>query len=147
MEFMTLVFVGVFSFSSIGYLVAVPSQLAKVQNSHIQSNVPSQSDTVLQRDLTSYFQDSNKEVIKVEYELLRKVPTQVGVGTPKYYMWVKLYGQKGLLEEGAATVAAVEKREFTVLNYLTIADLKKSSERTNQVFPLTVGDKIRSRLK
>ncbi len=62
-------------------------------------------------------------------------------------MWVKLYGEKGLIEEGAATVAAVEKMQFIVLNYLTIADLKKSPEKINQVFPLPVGDKIRSRLK
>ena len=75
------------------------------------------------------------------------MPTQVSVGTPKYYIWVKLYGQKGLIEEGAVKVAAVEKTQFTVLNYSTIADLKKSPEKINQVFPLPVGDKIRSRIK
>lgn len=143
----TLVFVGLLSFSGLGYFVAVPLQLAKVQNSHIQGNVPPQFDEVLQRDLTSYFQGLNAEIIKVEYELLRKVPTQVGVGVPKYYMWVQLYGQKGLLNEGAVKVAAVEKTQFTILNHLTIADLKKSPERINQIFPLPVGDKIRSRLK
>ncbi|MCY7332990.1 MAG: hypothetical protein LH649_10100 [Pseudanabaena sp. CAN_BIN31] len=143
----TLVLVGLLSFSGLGYFVAVPLQLAKVQNSHIQRNVPSQFDEVLQRDLTSYFQGLNAEIIKVEYELLRNVPTQVSVGTPKYYIWVKLYGQKGLIEEGAVKVAAVEKMQFTVLNYSAIADLKKSPERINQVFPLPVGDKIRSHIK
>lgn len=143
----SLLFVGLLSFSGIGYFVAVPLQLAKIQNSHIQGNVPNQFDQVLQRDLISYFQDLNKEVIKVEYELLSKIPTQVGVGTPKYYMWVKLYGEKGLIEEGAVKVAAVEKTQFIVLNYLAIADLTKSSEKINQIFPLLVGDKIRSRLK
>ena len=142
----TLVFVGLLSFSGLGYFVAVPLQLAKVQNSHIQRNVPSQFDEILQRDLTSYFQGLNAEIIKVEYELLRNVLTQVGVGTPKYYIWVKLYGREGLLDEGAVKVAAVEKTQFTVLNYSAIADLKKSPERINQVFPLPVGDKIRSRL-
>jgi hypothetical protein len=143
----TLVLVGLLSFSGLGYFVAVPLQLAKVQNSHIQGNVPPQFNMFLQRDLTSYFQGLNAEIIKVEYELLRNVPTQVSVGTPKYYIWVKLYGREGLLDEGAVKVAAVEKTQFTVLNYSAIADLKKSPERINQVFPLPVGDKIRSRLK
>ncbi|WP_162615626.1 hypothetical protein [Pseudanabaena sp. ABRG5-3] len=131
--------------------------LAIVQGSHIKvnaPNVPEQFDKLLKRDLTSYLQDIYKEVVTVEYELLRAKPTQVGVALPKYYIWVKIYrqnrqisGQKVLIDEGAVKVAAVERTHFTVLNYLVIADLKKSPERINQVFPLPVGDKIRLRLK
>lgn len=121
--------------------------LAIAQGSQIQGNVPKHFDKLLKRDLTTYFQDLYKEVVTVEYELLRDIPTQVGVALPKYYIWVKIYAQKGLLDEGAVKVAAVEKTHFTVLNYLAIADLKKSPDRINQVFPLPVGNKIRSRLK
>lgn len=124
--------------------------LAEVHDSQIQGNVPSQFDKMLQRDLVKYFQDVNSEVKTVQYELLRPMPTQVGVGLPKYYLWVKLYGgngQKNLLDEGAVKVAAVEQTHFTVLNYFAIADLQKSPERINQVFPLPVANKIRSRIK
>ncbi|MBD2188254.1 hypothetical protein [Pseudanabaena mucicola] len=124
--------------------------LAEVHDSHIQGNVPSQFAKVLQRDLDKYFQDLNSDVKTVQYELLRPVPTQVGVGVPKYYLWVKLYGhhgQKNLLDEGAVKVAAVEQTHFTVLNYFAIADLQKYPETINQTFPLPVGEKIRKRIK
>ena len=52
-----------------------------------------------------------------------------------------------MIDQGAVKVAAIEKTHFTVLNYLAIADLKKSPERINQVFPVALGDKIRAKLK
>ncbi len=140
-----ILFIGLASFGYPPLQLLHP--LASVQSSQIQGNVPVQFHKILKRDLTTYFQDMYKEVITVEYELLRDVPTQVGVALPKYYIWVKIYGQKKLLDEGAVKVAAVERKLFTVSNYLAIADLKKSPERINQVFPLPVGDKIRTRLK
>lgn len=143
-----ILFIG---FASLGYpplrLLHPLYPLTISQNSHIQGNVPEQFDQLLKRDLITYFQDLSKQEVTVEYELLREIPTQVGVALPKYYIWVKIYSQKVLLDEGAVKVAAVEKTHFTVLNYLAIADLQKSPERINQVFPLSVGDKIRSRLK
>ena len=152
MEYGMILFIGIASFGYPPLKVLHP--LAIVQGSHIKvntPNVPEQFDKLLKRDRTSYLQDIYKENVTVEYELLRDIPTQVGVALPKYYIWVKTYGQisgqKTLLDEGAVKVAAVEQTHFTVLNYLAIADLKKSPERINQVFPLALGDKIRARLK
>jgi hypothetical protein len=140
-----ILFMGIASFGYPPLRLLHP--LAIAQGSQIQGNVPKQFDQLLKRDLIAYFQDLYKEAVTVEYELLREIPTQVGVALPKYYIWVKIYSQKVLLDEGAVKVAAVEKTHFTVLNYLAITALKKSPERINQVFPLPVGDKIRSRLK
>ncbi len=145
MTYSLIVFMGIASFGYPPLKLLHP--LAIVQGSHIQGNVPKQFHKLLKRDLTIYFRDIYKEVVTVEYELLRDIPTQVGVALPKYYIWVKIYSNKTLLDEGAVKVAAVEKTHFTVLNFLAIADLKKSPERINQVFPLPVGDNIRSRLK
>ncbi len=153
MTYIAILLIGIASFGYPPLKVLHP--LAIVQGSHIKvntPNVPEQFDKLLKRDLTSYLQDTYKEVVvTVEYELLRAKPTQVGVALPKYYIWVKIYrqtsGQKVLIDEGAVKVAAVEKTHFTVLTYLAIADLKKSPERINQVFPLALGDKIRARLK
>ena len=87
---------------SFGYSAEqVLNPLAGVRRSHIQGNVPVEFDQVLKRDLTTYFQELNKDVVTVQYELLRNTPSQVGVGSPKYYIWVKIYGQKGMIDEGA----------------------------------------------
>lgn len=133
---------------SFGYSAEqVLNPLAGVRRSHIQGNVPVEFDQVLKRDLTTYFQELNKDVLTVQYELLRNTPSQVGVGSPKYYIWVKIYGQKGMIDEGAVKVAAEAKKLFIVLTFEAIADLKKSPEQIDRIFPLSVGDKIRSRLK
>ncbi|PZO36957.1 MAG: hypothetical protein DCF19_19925 [Pseudanabaena frigida] len=145
MTFSIILFIGLASFGYPPLRLLHP--LDGVQNSQIQGNVPKQFHKILKRELTTYFQEMYKEAVTVEYELLRDVPTQVGVALPKYYIWVKIYSQKVLLDEGAVKVAAVERKLFTVSDYLAIADLKKSSEKINQVFPLALGDKIRARLK
>jgi len=152
MEYSMILLIGIASFGHAPLKLLHP--LAIVQGSHVKVNtpdVPQQFDKLLKRDLNNYFQDTYKETVTVEYELLRAKPTQVGVALPKYYIWVKIYRQisrqKALIDEGAVKVAAVEKTHFTVLNYLSIAELKKSPERINQIFPLPVGNKIRLRLK
>ncbi|OIP78123.1 MAG: hypothetical protein AUK48_02355 [Oscillatoriales cyanobacterium CG2_30_44_21] len=132
---------------SVGYpTTLLISPLASVQDSHIQGNTPSNFAQVLKRDLLKHFQAPDDGSITVEYEMLRDIATQSGVALPKYYIWVKMYGQEGIVAEGAVKVAAIAKKKFEVLDYLSIADLAKSPERINQVFPIPIGDKIRARL-
>ncbi len=72
-----------------GYLVSL---------SHVEANVPPQKefDEILARDLQAYFQDLKGKQVGVQYEFLRRGPTQVGVAYPKFYLWVKIYeGDRG----------------------------------------------------
>lgn len=118
-----------------------------IRESHINANVPDEKDfdVFLKRDLNEYFKDVGKSV-NVDYELLRKAPTQAGVAFPKFYVWVviKLEGQ--VVEEGAARVAAVEKKEFEVVNYLPRAEIEKDMLRLDKLFPTEVADKIREKV-
>lgn len=144
MTFSLILFMGVIS---IGYPVTIlVNPLASVQDSHIQGNTPKDFDQVLKRDLLRYFQALDDGSVTVEYEMLRDIATQSGVALPKYYVWVKIYGPEGIVAEGAVKVAAIEKKKFEVLNYLSITDLKESPDRINQIFPMPVGDKIRTKL-
>jgi hypothetical protein len=118
-----------------------------VRESQIRGNVPDDKDfdRFFKRDLEAYFKDSDKAVT-VEYELLRKAPTQVGVGSPKFYAWVKVYENSVFLEEGAVRVGAVEKKEFVVIQYLPRSEIEKGSERMYQLFPASVIDKIKEKI-
>ena len=89
--------------------------IAQKQSSHIEANVPEYSDfdRLLKRDLVAYFSDKFSEPTSVEYELLRKAPTQVGF--PKYYVWLRVRANGATRHEGAARVAAINGERFEVL--------------------------------
>ena len=120
-----------------------------ISTSHIKGNAP--QDAVfakyLQRDLITYFTKLTGKKLTVEYEFLRQGATQSGLSYPKYYLWVKLRHGKRILHEGAVRVAAIEQKQFEVTDYLSKADMKKSPLQIEGVFPPSVAEKIRQRLK
>jgi len=52
--------------------------------------------------------------VSIRYELLRRGPTQIGIGYPKYHLWVIIKNGESTLESGAAYLAAMDKKEFKV---------------------------------
>ncbi len=123
---------------------ASTAQIPGVRESHIDGNVPEKKDfdRFLRRDLTAYFQEGTKGRVRVEYELLRKEPTQSGVAFPKFYLWVKAFQGKKLLVEGAARVAAVEKKRFDVVNFREKAEIQKDPDAVAKVFPAALVPEI-----
>lgn len=116
---------------------AASAQIPGIRESHIDGNVPEKKDfdRFLKRDLTAFFQEGTKGRVRVEYELLRKEPTQSGVAFPKFYLWVKAFQGKKLLVEGAARVAAVEKKRFDVVNFREKAEIQKDPDAVANTFP------------
>jgi hypothetical protein len=120
-----------------------------IQSSHIESNVPDERDfdSFLKRDLAKYFADLKKKEVEVSYELLRKQPTQSGVAYPKFYLWVKVSGKEELIEEGAIRVAAIEKKEFQITDYLSKQQIKENPAITYETFPRILCEKIIEKAK
>ncbi|MEJ2609728.1 MAG: hypothetical protein P8179_06455 [Candidatus Thiodiazotropha sp.] len=110
--------------------------MAEIRRSHIEGNVPSQEDfdAFLKRDLKIYF-ESYGENISVKYRFLRDGPTQSGVSTPKYYVWVQVIEGGKAIQEGAARVSAVEKKKFDVLDFIAKSDVIKNPSCVEHVFP------------
>ena len=119
-----------------------------VDESHLRANVPDAKDfdNFLKRDLAAYFKGGREGTVAVEYELLRDGPTQTGVAYPKFYAWVKARKNGRLFAEGAARVAAVEKKRFEVTDFLSRADAARDPDRIYRIFPREVGDKIRRKV-
>jgi hypothetical protein len=126
---------------------ACQSPMEAVADSHVRANVPDEKefDRLLKRDLAAYFKERKGREVSVDYELLRKGPTQTGIAFPKFYAWVKVRdkGGDGLLEEGAVRLAAVEKKSFGVTDFLKRADAERDPESAYKIFPRPVADKIR----
>ena len=121
--------------------------LEQVAQSHVDANVPPETDfdRFMRRDLAAYFGATADKPIEVAYELLRDGPTQTGVAYPKYYVWVVASTGEGE-KRGAARVAAVERKEFQVTDFLSESDLRARPEAAYSVFPAPVCERIKARL-
>ena len=119
--------------------------MARLAQSHIQGNVPDKAhfEKFLARDLTAYFTNKTGKKVTVKYDFLRNGPTQSGVSFPKYYLWVRVFQNRKMLEAGAIRIAAVDRTQFDVTTYLTKAIMERSPEQIYQAFPRPVGDKIK----
>lgn len=122
--------------------------LSSVAQSHIEGNVPAPADfdRFLKRDLTAYFTKQSGKSVSVNYEYLRKGPTQSGVAFPKYYVWVRIYRNKLLSSEGAVRVAAINRTHFDITDYLSKAQIRKGAQPIEAVFPPPVCAEIRKHL-
>ena len=119
-----------------------------IADSHVRANVPEEKDfvTFLKRDLESYFNELKNKNVVVEYYLLRDGPTQSGTAFPKFYVWVMLEENGTILEDGAVRVAAIDKKRFEVLDYLSRPEINQDIDKVYQVFPRPVADKIKEKI-
>ena len=134
------------------FFMSVLSPDSSSQNIHdeyIQANVPDKKefDTFLKRDLVKYFSESSRITVEVRYELLRNEPTQTGVAYPKFYLWVTISNNGKTIEQGAVRVAAIERREFEITDYLKKEDIQRSPMTVYKIFPRGLCDKIFEKAK
>lgn len=115
----------------------------RFKKSHIEGNVPNQADfdIFLQRDLEAHFSSSGSN-ITLKYQLLRNDPTQSGISFPKYYVWVQVFEGANIVQEGAARVAAIEKKRFEVFDFIDKPSLKENPSSAALVFPAPLLAKI-----
>lgn len=123
------------------------AQIDSIAESQIRGNVPAEKDfnRFMKRDLAAWFKVGNKPV-RVEYELLRHKPTQVAVGSPKFYLWVRVYENGAFLEEDAVRVGAVERKFFVVINYFSRTEIERNPARLHKIMPQIVVEKINEKL-
>lgn len=136
---LAVVTIGIVGFVAIG--------LRGIPESYIEGNVPDKNvfDQYLSRDLTFYFSKQNSKDVKIQYSLLRDNPTQVGVGAPKFYLWVKIidFKNNSLLDQGAVVVGANNKESFTIMDFVSKKEININPEILNSVFPEDVVSNIK----
>ena len=142
MKTRTGIFLIVISIVLAGELHKVDSQ--DIQTSQIEANVPDEKvfDSILKRDLEKFFSNMSRGKTEVSYELLRKAPTQAGVAYPKFYLWVTAKKDGKVIHEGAIRVAAIERKEFEITDYLSKEDIRRSSGTLKKIFPQVLCEKI-----
>jgi hypothetical protein len=131
-----------------GGLPGAGEVMRDIQDSHIDANTPDSADfeAFLKRDLAAYFAKARKKTVSVDYEPLRRGPTQSGVGYPKFYLWVTIAGGKSPADRGAVRVAAIEKKRFEVTDFVSEEAVRTNPSAIYQVFPAPVCDKINAKM-
>lgn len=94
--------------------------------------VASDFEPLLARDVAAWLSEDGSVLHRVS--LLQDLPTQAGVGDPKYYVWIEGAEADGSDFFGAARVADDGER-FHVLQYFPCVELRQSSDRAVKVFP------------
>lgn len=124
--------------------------MEETRQSHIDANVPTASefDSIMKRDVAKGLAERLGHPVNVECTLLRKVPTQVGVAYPKYYVWViaRDVSSGQIVTEGAGRLAAVDRKEFHLTDFLSKTEIAAEPNSIEAVFPKQVCDEIRKRL-
>jgi hypothetical protein len=122
--------------------------MSDIARSHIDANVPSPEffDVYMKRDLSSYLCKSAASC-RIEYQLLRDGPTQTGISYPKFYVWAKCFIDNRLQTEGAVRVAAVNKKEFQITNFLSRSQISDSPQQVGEIFPAPLVPNILQRSK
>ncbi len=118
-----------------------------IAQSHIDANVPPDStfDRLLRRDLTQYFQASLGGNLTIDFDLLRRGPTQTGISYPKFYLWVLVRRDGKPLKEGYARVQATDRTGFDVRDFIPRTAVDQDSTRLYPVFPVAVAAEIMRR--
>ena len=123
------------------------AQIPHITESHIAANVPSTNDfrPFLIRDLTAYLKPTLGEKLTVEYELLRNEPTQSGVAYPKFYLWLRATNAEKTVIAGAVRVAAVDKKQFYVTNFVPLPEIISHPDSLMRIFPQALIEKIHTK--
>jgi len=97
---------------SIVSIFSIQVNAQSIQENHITANLPGTYEEftkILEHDLAIYFSKKEKMKVDIEFDLLRKRPTQSGIAYPKFYAWVKVMNDGKTLTQGVVRVAAIDK--------------------------------------
>ncbi len=118
------------SFLTAGIVGACTVPAVQVENSASSTN-----NVALTQELAAYLKPDFGDDLIVDYDLLRDVPTQVGVALPKYYVWLIAWHDETVVVEGAARIAAEGDDDFVVLNFISQPDIVRDPAQLTRIFP------------
>jgi hypothetical protein len=127
--------------------------MQQIRADHIAANVPPNSrfHEYLERDIRAFLVQRAQEDVQFSVDLLRTPPTQVGVAFPKYYVWIEASSPTQGDLSGAARVAAVNGREFSIQEFITRRDINAQPDALYRTFPASlvphIAEQARGRIR
>lgn len=135
------------AFSILAAIVSPASSKDEITNLHkanLQAHLPDAKHfhEIFAINLDAEFSRKLKSKVLVKYQLLDTQVFQTGVSFPKIYCWVQVFSNKEMLAEGAAKLAAVEKKFFILKTFLSVKEIKSDEKVVYERFPCAVASKI-----
>lgn len=111
--------------------------MQQIRRDQIAANVPPNSrfHEYLERDVRAFLVKRNQEDVPFSVDLLRTPPTQVGIAFPKYYVWIEASSPTQGDLSGAARVAAVAGREFSIQEFIPRREINAQPDGLYTTFP------------
>ena len=111
--------------------------MQQIRSDQIAANVPPNSrfHEYLERDVRAFLIQRNQEDVPFSVDLLRTQPTQVGIAFPKYYVWIEASSPTQGDISGAARLAAVNGREFSIQEFITRREINSQPDALTRTFP------------
>lgn len=100
----------------------------------------------LQEYLNEQFQSYYEGNISVQFEFLREEATQTGNAYPKYYLWVIIFDNAQLIDEGAIRLALLDQNKFEITHYITKSQIKEDPTSLEMIYPKEVVEYIKQKL-
>ncbi len=119
----------------ISFLTAGVVGACTVPTVPIEHSASSTNNVALTQELAAYLEPDFGDDLIVDYDLLRDVPTQVGVAIPKYYVWLIARHNETIVIEGAARIAAEGDNDFAVLNFVSQPEIVRDPAQLARIFP------------
>lgn len=116
--------------------------IEELHQANIEGNTPSEANfhAFLNRDLNTYFQ-KNYKGSHTTYELLKNEATQVGVGYPHFYVWVKVFHGNSIITQGAIRLNAMDKTDFYVTHFVSTSQIMSNPKIIESILPPSTWDK------
>lgn len=119
------------------YSACVPS-FVKNEDSSSDKEV----EDIINSALNKHFEDIWKRKVAIKSLFLRKGKTVSGTSFPKFYVWVEIYENNRILEDGAARIGITDEQEVYITDYLNRAEIKNTPQQIFEIFPRDVANKV-----
>jgi hypothetical protein len=116
----------------------------------LPENAPESDDfkAHLRSELALFFFGRTGENARISYDLLNDEPEGEGLGVPKIFVWVTAVSTQGnqTIAEGLVEVGVNATDEFTVMKYVSRAEILSAPQSFATMFPDYVVSKVKAKL-
>ncbi|WP_294223140.1 hypothetical protein [uncultured Chryseobacterium sp.] len=112
-----------------------------------ESNLPGDEDfqKEIQSELNRYFSEEPNKTLKINWHLLNNKPLEKENSYPEYFVWVKIYEDKRLVNQGL-TKLLVKDKKFHSISFMNDERLRQVPYDAEREFTPEILEKIKDKI-
>lgn len=111
------------------------------------SNLPEDGDfqKEMQHELDGYFSDEHHKTLKIDWQLLNYPPVEKKNSYPEYFVWVKIYENNRLINQGLTKLLAKD-RKFHWVSFMSDERISQVPNDAEREFTPEILEKIKDKI-